>query len=158
MRPAPLVLLVLSLAFGLPSVAASAVHLRFSYTDELSKCLVNSTTAADKTLLVEWMFATASLHPAVQSVATVSDSTRDTLNRALAGVVQRLLTVSCKSEARLAIKYEGNGALEASFGILGQVAARELFGDPKVSAGVSAFGQYMNAEELQKALQPADSQ
>lgn len=42
------------------------------YSDDLGKCLVASTTAADKGALVKWMFATAALHPAVKSVASVT--------------------------------------------------------------------------------------
>lgn len=35
------------------------------YADALSKCLVESTSQRDRTELVRWFFASASLHPAV---------------------------------------------------------------------------------------------
>jgi hypothetical protein len=122
------------------------------YTDELSKCLVSSTTNADRTLLVRWMFAMATLHPAVKSMATVSDSQRTELNRKVAGLMEHLLTVSCQSAARQAVKFEGTGAIEASFNVLGQVAGRELFSNPEVAAGLGDLEKFVDANKLKKAL------
>jgi hypothetical protein len=137
----------------------AATHLDSGpYTDALSMCLVKYTTTEDKTLLVEWLFATMSLHPAVQAVTTVSDNTRTQLNRSIAGIMQRLLTESCRAEARLALQYEGGSSFEASFGVLGQVAAREIFGNPQVAAGAGTFMQYVDTVAIHRAMQPADSQ
>lgn len=124
------------------------------YTDDLSKCLVRSTSDADRTLLVQWMFAMMALHPAVKSMSTVSDSQRAELSRQIAGVMENLLTVSCQSEAQQAVKYEGKNALETSFSILGQVAGRELFSNPQVAAGMNELEKYVDADKLKKALQP----
>ena len=52
----------------------------------------------------------AALHPAVGSIASVSDAKRDELNRNAAKIVERLLTESCRSETRNALKHEGSGA------------------------------------------------
>lgn len=124
------------------------------YTDDLSKCLVRSTSDADRTLLVQWMFAMMALHPAVKSMSTVSDSQRMEMSRQIAGVMENLLTVSCQSEAQQALKYEGKNALETGFSILGQVAGRELFSNPQVAAGISELEKYVDADKLKKALQP----
>lgn len=64
------------------------------YSDELSKCFVNSTSDADKNFLVIWIFAMAALHPAVKSIAAVSDAQRTALNRDVAKLLQRLMTES----------------------------------------------------------------
>jgi len=139
----------LMIALTLPAVPAMAAG---PYTDEPSKCLVRSTTAADKTLLVKWMFATMTLHPDVKGLAMVSNDQRTELNKTTARLFEGLLTGACLSETREALKYEGQSAIEASFGVLGQVATRELFANPNVANGLAEFGKYFDGERLQKIL------
>ena len=119
------------------------------YTDDLSKCLVKVTTDADRTVIVQWLFAMIALHPSVKSMATVSDADRTALTQKAAGVMEHLLTVSCQSETRDAVKYEGNGAVETSFNVLGQVAARDLLSNPQVAAGVADLQKFIDAEKSQ---------
>ena len=51
------------------------------YADDLSKCLVKSTSAEDKSTLVQWMFAMSSLHPDVKKLSTVTPAKRTELNQ-----------------------------------------------------------------------------
>lgn len=134
---------------ALPAAPASAAG---PYTDELSKCLVRSTTPADKTLLVKWIFATMALHPDVKGLASVSDDQRAELTKATARLFEGLLTNACNSQTREALRYEGQSAVEASFSILGQVAARELFANPNVASGLAEFEKYFDTAKLQKTL------
>jgi hypothetical protein len=128
------------------------------YSDELAKCLVESTTAADKNALVKWMFATAALHPAVKTIATVSDAERDLLNRDTAQLFTRLVADSCRMQTQQAVQYEGPLALQTGFQMLGQVAARDLFSDPAVAGGLRALAQYFDRQKLEQALQPPRAQ
>lgn len=93
------------------------------------------------------MFA---VHPDVKSHSNVTQPVRNEMNRAMASLVQRLLTQTCLAEARDAIKYEGNSSFEGAFTVLGQVAARELSADPGVNAAMSDFIRYLDAAEMQK--------
>ncbi len=156
MRRAQSALLLLLIASALTARTATAQTARGPYTDALARCLVTSTTEADKSMLVKWIFVVVSVHPVVQPILSVADSTRVQLDQAMADLLQRLLTVSCTAEARQAMKYEGDAAMEASFGALGEVAMRNLFADPAVSAGAAAFAQYLDEDALLEALQPAD--
>lgn len=125
------------------------------YSDELSKCLVESTTSADKAALVKWMFATASLHPAVKSIAPVTDADRRRANRDTARLFERLVADVCLGQTRQAVKYEGDVALQTAFQLLGQVAARELFDDPAVAKGLEDLQQHFDGKRLEQALRPA---
>ena len=58
MRILKLVLTVAALACAAAPPAGAGV-----FSDDLSKCLVASTTTRDQTDLVRWIFATAALHP-----------------------------------------------------------------------------------------------
>jgi len=124
------------------------------YGDSLGKCLVKSTTTAEKTTLVQWVFATISLHPGVQSLASVTPEKRAQLNKDTAHLFERVLTEACRTETMEAVKYEGTGTIEMAFGLLGQVAMRELFADPKVAAGLEEFGKSVDPEKLKPVLDP----
>jgi hypothetical protein len=122
------------------------------YTDDLSKCIVESTTPGDRADFVKWMFAAASLHPAVKSIAAVSQEQLDAANRQTANLLMKLLTDSCRQVAVKAVKYEGKAAFENSFKVLGQVAAQELFASPEVAAGLTDLTKYIDGEKLKSAL------
>ena len=106
-------LVLFGFSFNVPPSAAGP------YTDALSMCLVKNTSEADKTMLVKWIFAIIALHPEVESMAAVSYEQRDALNEQFGLLVQNLLTQSCRTETGEALKYEGTGAIEGSFNVLG---------------------------------------
>lgn len=145
MRHACLPLLLLGLLAAGPAHAGP-------YSDELGRCLVASTTTADKNALVKWMFATVSLHPAVKSIASVTPAERAGFNRDTARLFERLVTESCKAPTRQALKYEGPAALQVAFQFLGQVAARELFADPAVAGGMSDLERHFDKQKLEAAF------
>lgn len=123
------------------------------YGDSLGKCFVESTTSAEKTALVRWMFVMMTLHPDVQDVSSVTPDQRTAATKDVAHMFQRLLTESCMTEAKQAIKYEGASTLEASFSLLGQVAARELLSNPAVAGGMSDLQHHIDDEKIKKALE-----
>jgi hypothetical protein len=123
------------------------------YTDTLSMCLVKHTSEADKTALVKWIFATIALHPEVESMAAVSFEQRDALNEQFAFLVQNLLTNSCRTETSEALKYEGNGAIEGAFNVLGQVATRELFTNSAVMEGMAEMGKFLDEGAFESLLE-----
>jgi hypothetical protein len=52
------------------------------------------------------------------------------------------------------MKYEGPGALGASFQVLGQVAAMGLFSDPSVSSFMRDFTKYVDVRKVQGLAPP----
>ncbi|ACD93877.1 hypothetical protein [Trichlorobacter lovleyi] len=122
------------------------------FTDEMSKCLVRSTSEADKTLLIKWIFAAMATHPDVRSLSAVTPEKGEQLNKETAKLVMRLLTVSCKTETRQAVEFEGEDTFKASFGVLGQVAMQGLMANAEVSNYFSGFEKHLDAKELQRAL------
>ena len=141
-------------AFAIVSIAASNTYAG-PYTDDLSKCLVESTSTRDRAALVKWIFSAASLHPAVRSIVSVSEEQLDEANKTAADLIMKLLTESCRQETQKALKYENEVALQASFRVLGQVAGQELFSSPEVAATMSGLDKYLDEEKL-KSLIKAD--
>ena len=118
------------------------------YTDDLSKCLVRSTSVADRSALTKWLFATIALHPEVSSIATVSEADRDALNRTVARLYERLLTEACLAEAKDAMRYEGPSTIRASFEVLGGVAGQELMTNPAVAQGMMAVVNHIDKQKF----------
>ena len=133
------------------TAVATAAHAG-PFTDEMSKCLVKSTSEADKTLLIKWIFAAMATHPDVKALSGVTPEKGEQLNKETAKLVMRLLTQSCKTETRQAVEFEGEDTFKASFGILGQVAMQGLMANGEVSNYFSGFEKHLNAKELQRAL------
>jgi len=139
---------------GLLVVGTASSGTAGPYGDSLSKCLVESTTAAQKTTLVRWMFAMMALHPDVQSGSAVTPEQRTAISKETGQLFLRLLTETCASQTRDAIRYEGSATVQSSFSLLGQVAARELFTHPRVAAGLSELTKYLDEKKLKELAAP----
>ena len=122
------------------------------YSDALSRCLVSSTTDKDKTELVRWVFGVAALHPDVASISAVSADHRTEMSRTAAGLFQRLLTETCRSQTVEAIKYEGPAAIQLSFQVLGQVAMTALMSHPAVGQGFRQMGEFLDKKKLEELV------
>lgn len=122
------------------------------YTDDLSRCLVSRTTPAQKDILVNWIFSAMSRNPSVAPYVSIPDAKRKQFNIEMAGLFQSLMTVTCKQEMQLAVKYEGKEAIASGFNTLGQVAGRELFLSPAVAKEMSALDKYLDKDKLNAAM------
>jgi hypothetical protein len=118
------------------------------YADEMTKCLLRSTTTADRTLFVRWFFTAAAAHPAVRPLAVVTDQQRNEANRDTAALFQKLLTESCRTEVQQAVKYEGAQTIGTGFQAVGELAGRELFTDPAVTQAMGGFEKYFDQQKL----------
>ena len=118
------------------------------YSDELSKCLVESSTAADRAGLVRWMFIALGSNPAVSQMVKITDADRDGASRTMGALLTKLMTDTCKDKASKALKYEGGAAIKASFEFLGQVASQDLFSDPHVANVMADVNKYVDAKKL----------
>jgi len=122
------------------------------FADELSKCLVKSSSTDDRVLLVQWMFGALSLHPAVQPMVSVKPEQRDVATKKAGVIFSRLLTENCRKESVAALKNEGNSAVGVAFGVLGQVASRDLMSNPNVEKGMGDLGTQLEGDAKLAAL------
>ncbi len=139
--------LALSLAAAAPAAQAGV------YGDDLGKCLVSSTSEADRSLMVKWIFASMSLNSQVSQYARITPAEREDLNRETAALYMRLLTESCRAQTRDAARYEGAAAIGAAFGLLGQIATQGIFNDPAVAAGVAELEKFYDVKKLEAVMQ-----
>ena len=120
------------------------------YADDMAKCMVNSTSPADRTLFVKWMFAAIALHPDVSSMAVISAQQRDELNKNTAAMFQRLLLESCRTETQKALRNEGQQTISYAFEILGRSAAQSLMSEPSVATAMGGFAKYFDQNKLKE--------
>lgn len=122
------------------------------YSNDLSKCLVETSTANDRIVLVKWMFTAIAAHPAVSGMSKITDRDREEINRQAAGMFVHLVGELCQSQAKKAVQFEGPYAIQQAFRVFGRVAGKELFQNPAVGKAISGLNKYVNEDKLNKAL------
>jgi len=123
------------------------------YADQMAQCMVRQTSAEERTMLVQWVFAITALHPDVKQLSTVTDDARSKLNKRFADLTMALLTERCARETREVLKNEGPDAFQASFGELGKSAMEGLFTDTRVSDGLTEFTSNIDEAKLKKFVE-----
>ena len=124
------------------------------YSDSLSDCIAGKSTMDDHVVLVRWMFVAMSHHPAVASLAKVSDADVDKANEQMAEMFTRLMTVTCRDQAKLALKNEGELATQQAFQKLGQQAGAEIFVNPEVTKGMLGMSKYFDVKKFEALKGP----
>jgi hypothetical protein len=119
------------------------------YTDDMAKCLVESSSKEDRMSLVRWMFAAMAQHPAVATMNTVKAADVEKANASTGALFMRLLTEACVDATKKAIKYEGPAAIQLAFQVLGQVASSEIFSAPEVAAVMAGLDKYADLKKLE---------
>ncbi len=122
------------------------------FSDDLAKCLIESTSVKDRAVFVRWMFAAGAAHPAVQDLVAVSPEQLDLANKDMADLSMLLLADLCRDETKQALQYEGAIAFQTGFKTLGEVAGQELFSSQEVAAAMAGYEAYLDAEELQQLV------
>jgi hypothetical protein len=139
-----------ALAVALVTSPASPV-LAGPQADELSKCLVQSTSDQDRRDLVRWIFASAAQHPDVADFTTVTEEQRSEMSTTIARLFERVLTESCRTQYHDATQNEGPQTLGVSFGVLVQTAMRGLIEDPAVSKALGGVDAKLDKAKLAAA-------
>lgn len=111
------------------------------FVDDLTRCLVKSTSSKDQTLFMVWLFGAMSVHPAVKGYSSMTAAQRDAGAKAAGVVMVRLITADCRKESVDAIRAGGAASLSASFRVVGETAMRGFSADPQVAAGMASLAQ-----------------
>ncbi len=120
--------------------------------DALTQCLVGSTSAGDKRVLVKWAFAVIAQHPDIVAMTRIDDAQRTLIDRDAAKVFERLLTEKCSAPLRLAIKQSGTDAISGSFQALVNSAASDLIRNPQVAASGAGLVKYLDMQRIMLSL------
>ncbi|MGE8594190.1 MAG: hypothetical protein ACN6NY_02940 [Acinetobacter faecalis] len=135
-------LVVLALMGATQMASASAT------VDQLSDCLVKSTTDADKKVVLQWTFVALSAHPDLQSFSQVTTEQRDGLDKNLAQVLQRILVDQCSAETKAVIQTDGLQAVGDSFQELGQETGEQILKTPEIKDQYKGLVRYLDLSKL----------
>ena len=135
--------LVVSALMGASQMASASATV-----DNLSNCLVKSTTDADKKVLLQWTFVALSAHPDLQSFSQVTTEQRDGLDKNLAQVLQRILVDQCSAETKAVIQTDGLQAVGDSFQELGQETGEQILKTPEIKDQYKGLVRYLDLSKL----------
>lgn len=139
----------LSRSFFMAAVVLGATQFTLAgpTVDQLSDCLVKSTTATDKTAVLQWTFAALSVHPDLKAYS-VTDEQRTQLDQKLAQTLQRILVEQCSVQAKAVIQAEGLQAVGDSFQELGSITGEEILKNPEVKQQLKGVVRYLDLNKL----------
>jgi len=89
-------------------------------------------------------------HPRVSDIVEVNELAAKRASTETADLFLKLILVCCVKEAKEAIKYEGDYAMETSFQVLSKVVAMELIGGPTVNQKITEFTEYLDTDAFNK--------
>jgi hypothetical protein len=142
-------------AFLTAGLLASAPSGAGPYADDLAKCMVRTSTPADRAEFVKFLFSAMAQHPDVSSMANIPRRQMESTVKASGELIQRLLLQSCRTETQQAIHYEGMEAVFYSYQFYGQAMAAELFGNPIVAAKMKDLNNYLDADKFKAFAEAA---
>ena len=116
--------------------------------DQLSDCLVKSTTAADKTTVLQWTYSALSTHPDLKGFSNVTTEQRTALDQKLAQVLQRVIVEQCSAQTKAVVQAEGIQAVGESFQALGRTAGEEIIQNPEVNNQLKGVVRYIDLNKL----------
>ncbi|WP_168417134.1 hypothetical protein [Acinetobacter indicus] len=116
--------------------------------DQLSDCLVKSTTVTDKTAVLQWTFVALSAHPDLKHLSQVTPEQKQALDQKLATVLQRILVEQCSAQTKAVIQAEGIQAVGDSFQELGQITGEEILKNPEVKGQLQGVLRYVDLNKL----------
>ena len=133
---------------SLLSLGAIATTQASTTVDALSQCLVKSTTASDKTTVLQWTFAALAQHPDLNSMSSVTASQKEQLDKNLAQVLQRILVEQCSSQTKAVIQTDGLEAVGDSFQELGTITGNEILKTPQVKSQLNGVLKHVEMGKL----------
>lgn len=123
-----------------------------SAQDALTQCLVQSTSASDKRVLVKWVFAVIAQHPDISAMTKIDAAQRTAIDRDAAKVFEQLLAQQCAGPLRTAMKQSGTDAIAKSFQTLGTSAASDMLQNPQVVASGAGLMKHLDMQRILLAL------
>lgn len=147
----PIKAVILTLAFG--TTCLTGIAFAGQAAQEMGTCMADSMTGKERKEMAKWVFIGLSAHPDMKELATISEATRTGADKFIGQLITRLLTEDCPSQAKVAVKEEGNTAFKEAFELVGKIATQELMTNPDVLRASSGWQQFVDKQKM-KAVFP----
>ncbi len=136
------------LFIGATLLGASQIALAGPTVDQLSNCLMKSTTATDKTVVLQWTFVALGNHPDLKAFSNVTATQKEALDKNLATVLQRIVVEQCSAQTKAVIQTEGLQAVGDSFQELGSITGEEILKTPEIKQQLNGVLKYVDLNKL----------
>lgn len=136
------------LFIGVTLLGASQIALAGPTVDQLSNCLMKSTTPTDKTVVLQWTFVALGNHPDLKAFSNVTATQKEALDKNLATVLQRILVEQCSAQTKAVIQTEGLQAVGDSFQELGSITGEEILKTPEIKQQLNGVLKYVDLNKL----------
>ena len=136
------------LFIGATLLGASQIALAGPTVDQLSNCLMKSTTPTDKTVVLQWTFVALGNHPDLKAFSNVTATQKEALDKNLATVLQRILVEQCSAQTKAVIQTEGLQAVGDSFQELGSITGEEILKTPEIKQQLNGVLKYVDLNKL----------
>lgn len=129
-------------------LGATQVTIAGPTVDQLSDCLMKSTTATDKTTVLQWTFVALGNHPDLKAFSNVTATQKEALDKNLATVLQRILVEQCSAQTKAVIQAEGLQAVGDSFQTLGKTTGEEILKNPEINNQLKGVLRYIDLNRV----------
>ncbi|MCK4087295.1 hypothetical protein NVT87_07545 [Acinetobacter radioresistens] len=136
------------LFIGATLLGASQIALAGPTVDQLSNCLMKSTTPTDKTVVLQWTFVALGNHPDLKAFSNVTATQKEALDKNLATVLQRIVVEQCSAQTKAVIQTEGLQAVGDSFQELGSITGEEILKTPEIKQQLNGVLKYVDLNKL----------
>ncbi|QDK32421.1 hypothetical protein [Sphingomonas sp. IC081] len=108
---------------------------------KLGECFAMKSTGEDRVTFARWFLTAMGSAPQVADVAKIDPAVKDKLDRQVATIFTRLITVDCAEQARPLYRAHSSAGFRTAGETLGRMAMQELMGNPETAAKM--FGGYV---------------
>ncbi len=129
-------------------LGATQMSMASSTVDQLSDCLVKSTTVTDKTAVLQWTFVALSTHPELKQFSQVTEDQKTALDKNVAQVLQRILVEQCSAQTKAVIQADGLQAVGESFQQLGRITGEEIVKNTEVKQQLNGLLRYVDLNKM----------
>jgi hypothetical protein len=121
-------------------------------SDALGSCMANSLASNERKELAKWIFFIMSSHPDIQQYSQVTVEARRSTDEYAAKLITRLLTENCATQAKTAVKADGQKALGKAFETVGGVAMQELMSNKEVTTSMLGYTKFLDFNKLSTVI------
>ncbi len=145
---------LIAASFGLLVATGAAAQTENPAAKALGDCLVAKSTGEDRLLVARWLLASLASAPQVKDVTTPTPGKKVTLDKGMAGLFTRLLTVDCKAGARPVFKQKTQAGFTVAGEALGRVAMTELLSNKDALAALATYVEYLDEKDFKEVTAP----
>lgn len=104
----------------------------------------HESTGEDRVMLAQWFVTVLNSSPKIKGVATVAPGKKDELDRKVAALFTRLMTVDCSEQARPLWRARSMAGFRVAGEVLGRLAMQEVMSGGDGDRMFSGYASYIN--------------